>query len=422
MSEMGRTRLDGLICRQEHWKELTRERLEELQLRRLNELLAREKRRKGFYRDLPERLSSLKELRKLPFTTPSMLAEQGNRMLLLSQSEILRVISGETSGTSGQAKRVFYTERDLCHTVELFETGIGEMCGIGNRVLIDMPFSGEHGLGNLIERAVERTGALPLRGGGGSWKERICRIREGRPDCIIGFPVPLMGTARLYAHVYGRDDFPIRKALVSGDACPPGVLKCLEEEFSMTLFPHYGSREMALAGAITCPAHEGMHLRENHILAEIVDDAGNVLPDGEEGELVITTLDMEAMPLLRYRTGDRTRFLLEPCPCGGVTRRLDRVSRMAKDVFWMEELDDLLFPVKTLVDYRAAWDRDGLFLAARTLEGHGAEELEERIGWKYPGLSLQLEVSPCRLEEFPCYKGKRCVEKICHVFDMEGES
>ena len=190
----------------------------------------------------------------------------------------------------------------------------------------------------------------------------------------------------------------------------------------MTLFPHYGSREMALAGAITCPAHEGMHLRENHILAEIVDDAGNVLPDGEEGELVITTLDMEAMPLLRYRTGDRTRFLSGSCPCGGVTRRLDRVSRMAKDAFWMEELDDLLFPVKTLVDYRAAWDRDGLFLAARILEGHGAEELEERIGWKYPGLSLQLEVSPCRLEEFPCYKGKRCVEKICHVFDMEGES
>ena len=78
----------------------------------------------------------------------------------------------------------------------------------------------------------------------------------------------------------------------------------------------------------------------------------------------------------------------------------------------MEELDDLLFPVKTLVDYHAAWGRDGLFLVARTLEGDGAEELEGRIGGKYPGLSLHLEVSPCRLEEVPFYKGKRCVERI----------
>ena len=80
-----------------------------------------------------------------------------------------------------------------------------------------------------------------------------------------------------------------------------------------------------------------MHLRENHIIPEIIDQQGNVLPDGEYGELVITTIGADAMPLIRYRTGDFTR-ILPPCPCGGVTKRLDRVSRREGEVS-IEELD-----------------------------------------------------------------------------------
>ncbi|MBR5218101.1 MAG: hypothetical protein IKV89_00075, partial [Clostridia bacterium] len=86
------------------------------------------------------------------------------------------------------------------------------------------------------------------------------------------------------------------------------------------------SHERTTISAVTCQAFEGMHLRENHIIAEIIDASGNVLSDGEYGELVITTIGLEAMPLVRYRTGDFTR-ILPPCPCGGVTKRLDTVSR-----------------------------------------------------------------------------------------------
>ncbi len=384
--------------------ELTKEKLREIQLLRLNELLLREKQRGGFYGSLPERLSRLKELSSLPFTTPAMLSEHGNRMLLLSQSEILRIISGETSGTAGKPKRIFYTRRDLLHTVELFTAGIGEMAGAGNRVLIDMPFSGPHGLGELIEEAVQRTGAAPIRGlCGHSWQERMEQVRKEQPDCIIAFPVPLLGLARFYEHCCGRHSFPIHHALISGDACPSGVTECLAEEFSMSLFPHYGSREMALGGAISCPAHEGMHLRENHVLAEIVDEEGHVLPDGQEGELVITTLDMEAMPLIRYRTGDRTRFLPEPCPCGGVTRRLDRVSRMDRNSREMEELDSLLFRRRDLIDCRAAWNGEKISAELRTLGGIFREE-SSSSRW-------DLTFSRCLPEDIPFYAGKR---KILH--------
>lgn len=105
---------------------LDRETLEDIQLRRLNELLAREKARGGFYKGLPERLGSLDELGALPFTTPEQLAGNAPGLLLTSQAEVSRIISGATSGTTGPSKRIFYTERDIAHTVGFFAAGIGE--------------------------------------------------------------------------------------------------------------------------------------------------------------------------------------------------------------------------------------------------------------------------------------------------------
>ena len=148
---------------------------------------------------------------------------------------------------------------------------------------------------------------------------------------------------------------------MSADACPDAVTEAIEARLGTKLYPHYGSREIGLGGAVTCQAHEGMHLRENHVLAEIVDESGARLPDVERGELVITTLDMEAMPLIRYRTGDYTRFLPGKCPCGGVTRRIERVSRADNS---MERLDGELFRLPGLIDYSASDTGCGLRIDA----------------------------------------------------------
>ena len=104
---------------------MTREGLDALQLRRLNETLSRLKARGGVYAKYPEKLDNLKQLETLPFTTPAMLGENPGAYLLTSQSEVSRVISGATYGTTGPAKRVFYTERDTEHTVGFFAAGIG---------------------------------------------------------------------------------------------------------------------------------------------------------------------------------------------------------------------------------------------------------------------------------------------------------
>ena len=394
---MKRTNLENWIETTEALPKLTREGLEALQLKRLNETLARVKARDGFYGDYPEKLESLSELRKLPFTTAADLSAHPGKFLLTSQSEVSRVISGATSGTTGPAKRVFYTETDTEHTVGFFASGISEMLGAGEKCFIAFPFTGPFGLGDLIAKAVERLGGVPIRAGfGQTFGEMLDLIRETQPETYIGFPVTLLSIARMYG-----EHFPIRRALVSGDACPAGVLAELETILGSKLYPHYGSRECGLGGAVTCPAFEGMHLRENHIIPEIIDAQGNVLPDGEYGELVLTTIGADAMPLIRYRTGDYTR-ILPTCPCGGVTKRIDAVSRREGDVS-IADLDSILFRTPGLIDYRATLD-ERLRLHCLSLA-----PVADKILMAVPGLEAEISEETAARNHRPLYLGKRYI-------------
>lgn len=402
---MKRTKLDDWIESLEALPELTREGLESLQLKRLNETLARLKARGGAYKDYPEKLDSLSDLQRLPFTTAEDLSAHPGRFLLTSQSEVSRVISGDTSGTTGPAKRVFYTEKDTERTIGLFTAGISEMLASGEKCFIAFPFTGPYGLGELIAQAVERLGAIPIKAGfGQTWKETIALVEAEQPQTYIGFPVVLLSLQRLYG-----ESFPIKRALVSGDACPAGVMAELEKALGSKLYPHYGSRECGLGGAVTCQAFEGMHLRENHIIPEIIDDSGKVLPDGGYGELVITTVGADAMPLIRYRTGDYTR-ILPPCKCGGVTKRLDMVSRR-KGKISIEDIDSSLFQIHGLVDHRASWDGK-LTIEARTIGTDQEAQILGAMGSLYPDLEILVRTSACQLSDRPMYFGKRHIVQL----------
>ena len=387
------SRIDALLHAQEGLTDISRGGIEGMQLQKLNALLAREKARCGFYRDLPGHLDSLSELASLPFTTDEDLAHQAPGLLLCSQAEVQRVLSDATSGTTGAAKRVFYTEGDCEHTVELFAAGLGELIFPGSVTMVCFPFSGPHGLGELIAEAIGRLGARPLRLGVGlSYGEYAAVLENERPDTFVGMPVQLLSLLR----VCGRGS--LQRALISGDACPDAVIRGCEEILQSRLFPHYGSREMALGGAICCQAHAGMHLRENHVIAEIVDEAGQPLPPGEKGELVITTIGMEAMPLIRYRTGDYTRVIPGRCPCGSEVLRLDTVSR--KETAELAALDEGLFSLPFVADYRAERREGKLHLQILTC-GEG----------RLPVLDAETEVRPARPEDRSLYAGKRKVEE-----------
>ena len=120
----------------------------------------------------------------------------------------------------------------------------------------------------------------------------------------------------------------------------------IEELYGVQAFNSYGLSEVCGPGVgFECPAQNGIHLWEDYFLVEIIDpETGKVLPAGEEGELVLTTLKREAMPLLRYRTGDLTRIIPEPCPCGRSHLRIDRIKGRADDMLIINGVN--LFPVQ----------------------------------------------------------------------------
>lgn len=282
------------------------------------------------------KLLGVENLSLCPFTTAEDIINRPQSFLRVSQSDVQRIITERSSGTTGTAKRIFYTKRDCENTVELFADGLRKLVFPGEKTMVCMPFSGPFGLGELISEAIESLHAVPLKIGIGKTYYSLMRvIREEKPETFVGFPQTLLALQRLC------DGKAFRRALISGDYC-------IKADYGIPVFPHYGSREMGLGGAITCEAHSGMHLREDHVIAEIIDEDGNAVPDGEEGELVITTIGMEAMPLIRYRTGDYTRIIPGLCSCGNETVRLGDVRRKNE----IERLDDEMFKEPGLIDWR----------------------------------------------------------------------
>ena len=400
---MNKSRLDDLIMRQEGLLELNRDVLEEIQLRKLNALLQREKERQGFYASLPASLTSLAELSSLPFTTADDLRQYYPQLFLGSSSQVEKVLTEKTSGTTGAAKRIFYGREDLQHTIAFFAAGIGEMTRPGDRVMIGMPYTGPGSLGDLIANGVRACGAEPVQLCGSSLYEQCQHYHEVQPACAIDLPVPLLARARYYEYLYGRGSFPLRAALPSADACCEAVEKALREEFGLQLYPHYGSREMCMGGAITCPAHEGMHLREHQVIGEIIDENGNVLPDGKWGELVITTVDMQVLPLIRFRTGDHTRFLKEPCPCGSVTRRLDQIRRIGKDAEILAGIENAFFSFTSVLDLSAAERNGGYHLELLLTDGSETEAIRRAAEARNLSCTMRIIKSDDKL----LYSGKR---------------
>jgi phenylacetate-coenzyme A ligase PaaK-like adenylate-forming protein len=161
----------------------------------------------------------------------------------------------------------------------------------------------------------------------------------------------------------------VRSVLLSTDHAPRAVVAAIEQAWDCRVYNHYGTTEMGLGGGVDCAAHAGLHLREADLLFEIVDPvSGATLAAGEEGEIVFTTLTREAMPLVRYRTGDLGRFDAEPCHCDSslrllapVRERLDAVATLAGGQrLSLADVDEALFALDYALDFRARLSGTGV--------------------------------------------------------------
>jgi len=326
-----------------------------------------------FYRELlggvrGSEIRELADIAHLPFTTAADIQENDLRFLCVSRDEISRVVTLNTSGTTADAKRIHFTEDDLELTTDLFHHGMKALVRPGQRVMILMPGDRHGTIGDLMVKALRRMDVRGIPHGIVLDSGRaIAGIVENEADCLIGIPVQVLGLVR-HRDARAIPKGMIKSVLLSADYVPTAIVSEIQSAWGCAVFNHYGMTEMGLGAAVDCRALCGYHIREADLLFEIIDPhTGKPVPDGETGEVVFTTLTRRGMPLVRYRTGDLSRFVTVPCPCGTVLKRLEWVKgrlaggiRLCGDsVLTVADLDEALFPLPGLLNFRVEISGNG---------------------------------------------------------------
>ncbi|MFW6180853.1 MAG: phenylacetate--CoA ligase family protein [Spirochaetota bacterium] len=315
---------------------ISRRELEELQLECINRSLSRAE-RSAFYRDrgLPEAVDSLVQVARLPFTTKQDLRDAFPcGMLAVPLESCVRLHS--SSGTTGRATVVYHTAGDIDAWTELvarsmYMTGVRRGDVFQNMMGYGL-FTG--GLG--LHYGSERLGALTIPASSGNSRRQIYLMRDFGTTVLHITPSYALHLHSLFAGegIDPREDLHLRAAFLGAEPYSEQTRAKIEELYGIDAFNSYGLSEMNGPGvAFECRHKQGMHLWEDSYYLEVIDpETGRPLPDGEEGELVLTTLAREAMPLIRYRTGDITTVCTGECPCGRTHRRISRIKGRSDDM------------------------------------------------------------------------------------------
>ena len=311
---------------------LPREQLEDLQLRRLRSAVARVLRGQppGAERLVTAgitaagEIGSLADLSRIPFTTKADLrASYPFGLLAVEREQLVRVQA--SSGSHGKPTVVGYTRGDLETWTELMARCM-TMAGVRPGMVIHNAngyglFTG--GLG--FHQGGERIGATVVPVSGGFTARQAMLLRDLGAHVLVSTPSYALAIAQALAKDGdgGAASLPVRLGLFGGEPWTEAMRGQIERALPLRAVSFYGLSEMCGPGvAAECPARTGLHVQEDHFIVEVIDPGGRAVPPGTEGELVFTTLTKEALPLLRYRTGDIGCLADTPCPCGRSTVRL----------------------------------------------------------------------------------------------------
>ena len=343
--------------------------LEAYQLKKLRENISYVKSNSRFYRKefneiYEEDIKSFSDFQKIPFTTAQNLKENPIHFLCVPQGSIERIVSLNTSGTSGTPKRIYFTQEDQELTIDFFNHGMKCLVGEGDKVIIFMPGETQGSVGDLLKKGLSRMNVDsfifgPIK----DTKEAAEFIKSEKINCIVGIPIQVMKLKREHSAIIDKY---ITRILLSTDYVPSTIISELSSE-RCSVFTHYGMTEMGLGGGVECESLNGYHMREADLYFEIIDpDTGKCLEDGNYGEVVFSTLSRKGMPLIRYRTGDIGRFIVEPCACGTMLKTMERISgriennvRLFENKYLnMRDLDEILLRRREISNYEVKIQND----------------------------------------------------------------
>jgi phenylacetate-CoA ligase len=327
--------------------------LRELQLDRLRTILIRANATPYYsqiYKQIgfdPSDVRSLDDIQGLPFTSKNELREHyPYGFLAVPRDEIVRMHS--SSGTTGRPTVVFHTMRDIDNWANLVARSI-YMAGARRSDVFQNTmgyglFTG--GLG--FHYGAEKIGMMVIPSGPGNSQRQIVFMQEFDTTAIHILPSYALHLLDVFEELSldPKKDVKLRMAFIGAEPHSEEMRKKIEDSYDIDAFNSYGLSEMCGPGvAFECPEKNGLHVWEDNFLIEIIDPQTlKLLPDGEEGEIVFTTLNREGMPLIRYRTRDLARIYPDPCPCGRTHRRISRIKGRDDDMLIIKGVN--MFPIQ----------------------------------------------------------------------------
>ncbi len=319
----------------------SRDELQQIQLERLRKTMRRVYDAVPFYRERlkalgaePEDFKSLEDLRRFPFTTKAELQENyPYSMFAVPMDDIVRIHA--SSGTTGRPTVVGYTRKDLDTWSELIARLL-IAGGVTKKDIVQVAFG--YGLftgGFGLHYGIEKIGAAVIPVSSGNTDRQLQVMREFGVTALVSTPSYAVYLGEVIAERgIPLESLSLRVGCFGAEPWTEAMRMEIERRLGISATDNYGLSEVMGPGvSFECVHKNGMHISEDHFIPEIIDpESGEPLPVGEYGELVLTTLTKEGIPLLRYRTRDITRLIEEPCPCGRTFVRMAKPRGRSDDM------------------------------------------------------------------------------------------
>jgi phenylacetate-CoA ligase len=319
---------------------MPRAELRALQLRRLKDVISRAFNHVPAYREkcraasvTPLDMQTLDDLRHFPCTVKTDFRENYPfGMFAVPMEEVVRIHA--SSGTTGKSTVVGYTANDVATWAEVMARTMG-CAGITRKDVVQVCYGYGLFTGGLgVHYGAERIGATVIPISGGNTKRQVTVMEDFGSTALASTPSYALHMAEVAQEMGVLDDLKLRVGIFGAEPWSEGMRHDLERALHVTAIDIYGMSELIGPGVSSeCECQCGLHMFEDHFYPEIIDpDTGDVLPPGTRGELVVTTLTKEALPVIRYRTRDISALTYEQCECGRTMVRMERVTGRSDDM------------------------------------------------------------------------------------------
>ncbi len=425
----------------QQYEAMDREKLKTLQFLRLKQSLERVYQLVPFYRKSfdsiraePGDIRCLEDLQKLPFTVKDDLRDNfPYGLFTVDLNEVVRIHS--SSGTTGIPTVVGYTKNDLDTWAELMARTLTAGGGSSESIVHIAYGYGLFTGGLGAHYGAEKIGATVVPISGGQTKRQVRMMRDLGTTLLACTPSYALYIAETIAEMdMTPGDLKLRSGIFGAEPWSESMRRVIEDKLQIDAFDIYGLSEIIGPGvAYECSAKAGLHISEDHFIPEIIDPAsGEALPVGSTGELAITTVSKEALPMIRYRTRDITTLNYEPCSCGRTHVRMDKVSGRSDDMIiirgvnvFPSQVESILLEMgETEPHYQLVVDRVGSLdtlqvlveVSEQMFSDHvrGLESLERRIRLEIDNmLGVTADVKLVEPKSIPRSEGKaqRVIDK-----------